>query len=349
MPNHVRPLDYNGPVNQPFRQFPHAWLDRSIFDVFSETAARFADKTAISDGDTRFTFAEVRERALALAARIARIVEPGAPVGVALPVGAKCPIAELALTATGCPFVPLDPAAPEVRTAHIVRHSGLRAIIVDHEVRGVMSRIGEQLPLVDFDEMASGAAPALTNSADDAAFIIYTSGSEGVPKGVYHSQRTLLHYVLQLTNSEHVSHEDRLLMLFGPLAIIAQKQIFTALLNGATLYPLDLHRYGHQVAEVIMRHRITEMEMTPSIFRRFVCRGARPRRVRFGTLPAVRGRPRSRERYRAVSASAFQRMPISTSAWVRPRRSASANGTCRGIGRSKGRSSLWAMSLPITR
>jgi amino acid adenylation domain-containing protein len=285
VPDHVRPLDYNGPVDVPFREVPRAWLDRSIFDVFSETAARFADKTAISDGDTRFTFAEVRERALALAARIVRIVEPGAPVGVALPVGAKCPIAELALTATGCPFVPLDPAAPEVRTAHIVRHSGMRAIIVDHEARGTMLRIAGELPLVDFDEMARGAAPALKSSADDAAYIIYTSGSEGVPKGVYHSHRTHLHYVLQQTNSEHISHEDQLLMLVGPLTIIAQKQIFTALLTGATLHVLDLHKKGHEVADTIKRQRITLLEMMPSVFRRFV--GAVQDRAVFDTVRAV--------------------------------------------------------------
>ena len=121
------PVDLEGPTERPFRPFPQAWLERTVFDIFTETAAAYADKTAIDDGERFLTYREVHEAAGKLARRIALTVERGRPIGIALPNGATYPVAMLAALAAGRPYVPLDLSFPEARNRLILRQSGWEA------------------------------------------------------------------------------------------------------------------------------------------------------------------------------------------------------------------------------
>lgn len=269
----TRPVDADGPRDRPFRPFPASWLERPAFEIFAETAAASADKTAIDDGESFLTYRELRDQAVALAWRIAAVVERGTPVGIALPNGATYPVAMLAALAAGCPYVPLDLSFPEARNALIFEHSGMKAVISDATTREAVSRMAPTVPQLDFAEARGrGAAPPLPpTSPDDVAFVLYTSGSTGQPKGVYFDQRGLLHDAMRRTNCTHLSAEDRLALVFAPTVQAAQQDIFGALLNGATLFVVDVRRKGLQeLVRVLQRGRITLLFCVPFIFRRLV-------------------------------------------------------------------------------
>jgi fengycin family lipopeptide synthetase E len=263
------PLDFRGPTGQTYRPFPASWLDRPIIDVFAEAAAAYPDKTAIDDGDSSFTYREVHQRALTLAHRIARVVERDAAVGICLPNGANYPVAMLAALAAGRAFVPLDPSFPAARNALILEQSGMQAIIVDGATGAIAARMNPRVPQIDFAQSSiEGPAVALDPSADDVALVMYTSGSTGQPKGAHHTQRNVLHNTLQRTNSAHLSADDRIVLLFTPTVAVAQQEIFGALLNGATLFVVDLRRKGFRtLVEVMRNRRITLYTSIPAVFR----------------------------------------------------------------------------------
>jgi amino acid adenylation domain-containing protein len=251
-------------------------LNSTIFDIFADVAARQGYKTAVDDGEHYFTYAELHEDALGLARRIAAVVAPGAPVGIILPTGATFPVAVLAALAAGCPFVALDPSFPEARNTFIVKHAGMKAIVVDAITRGLAKRLDPAMPQIDLAASAhEGTAGLPPGSPDDVAVICYTSGSTGQPKGVVHTQRNLLHYVVQRLDMTHLGADDRVALPMGTTVMFATKDILSGLLSGATLFIVDLRRSGLQeLVRVLRRGKITTLRTVPVVMRQLtkLCR-----------------------------------------------------------------------------
>ena len=112
--------------------------------------------------------------------------------------------------------------------------------------------------------------PELPLSAQACAYVIYTSGSTGEPKGVLQNHRNLLHSVRNNTNSFRICREDRLTGLYPYYANGGAHDIFTALLNGAALFPFDVRALGPSaIPGWLNRGAITIYHSVRSVFRQF--------------------------------------------------------------------------------
>src|SRR4029079_17881436 len=130
------------------------------------------------------------------------------------------------------------------------------------------------LPQVDI-------ASSLANDADGAAvstaavggpaLILYTSGSTGRPKGTCHNQRSMSYCVAQLTNSCHLNADDRIVLLNTAGTVVGIRNMFAALLNGATLFIADPRSIGiHGVLRILQHQRITFCNAVPTLLRELV-------------------------------------------------------------------------------
>ena len=265
------PFDFRGPSERPYRPLAASWAEQPVFPIFAEIAAAYPDKAAVDDGERWFTYRELHDMVVALAHRIAAIVPRGEPVGIVLLNGATYPVAMLAALTAGTPYVAIDPSFPESRNALIFRQSGMKALVVDAATRDAAVRMGPDLPLIDLsrNEAVESVLPCV--SADDISYIAYTSGSTGVPKGVYYDQRALLYDALRRINCAHFSHEDRVAATFSPSVTAGQQDYYGALLTGATLHIVDLKRKGFQELVRVLQHgRITLVFCLPYVFRHAV-------------------------------------------------------------------------------
>lgn len=269
------PLDHGGPVDLAYPGFPAEWLDRPAFARFAQQARRDSGHIAIRDRVGQVSYGELAEACLSLASWIDSAVPAGAPIALALPVDRNYPAAMLAALAAGRPYVPLNPAYPPESLRHVLAHCGASHVLTTAAVldslRGVMPE-GMTALIIDARPeapMRRDWQPAAT--PEDNAYILYTSGSSGAPKGVYQDQRGLMHDVMQYTCSAHLGPGDVLTCLYSPSVNGALRDIFGALLNGATLLLFDLKTKGlSHLAQEIKRWGATILHAMPPVLRAFL-------------------------------------------------------------------------------
>jgi amino acid adenylation domain-containing protein/non-ribosomal peptide synthase protein (TIGR01720 family) len=140
------------------------------------------DGLALVAGDASLTWGELARRTSALAARLAAAgVGRGDVVAVAFERSFEQVVAQLAAMTAGAAYLPLDPAYPKARLELMVRDAHPRAIVAGAEGRALLAEAGA--PFVDVDGDRAEPAPAPHLAPDDLAYVVYTSGSTGAPKG----------------------------------------------------------------------------------------------------------------------------------------------------------------------
>ena len=229
--------------------------------VFTEAAGHRLGSVALSWDGGRLTYREVDEAADRLAAELCRRgVTAETPVPIRLRRGPDYVIAMLAVLKAGGLIVPLDPAMPDGRVEDIVGQTGA-TILLDE---ALLASVCGDAP-ADFR-----AAPV---RPDQGAYIVFTSGTTGKPKGVIGTHQALLAY--------GADHARRVLRpaakrLGRPLRIAhgwsftfdAAWQPLVALLEGHSVHIIgdDVQRNPEAVVEAIGRFGIDMIDTTPSMF-----------------------------------------------------------------------------------
>ena len=261
-------------IFMPFRQED---VEQSIAHRFQQQVAQYPDNIAVKTDDGFLTYDSLNSAAN----RVARAIlgrtgeKREQAVALLLENGAAIITAILGTLKAGKIYVPMDPTHPRTRIAHMVERSGAGLIITDRQHLALAQELsGKSVPLINVEEINNDLSEEnLDNShvsADSVTAIYYTSGSTGVPKGVQHTHRTILHLVMTCTNRYGIRPDDRIPLLFSCGFGASRVPIFGALLNGATLYPYNLKSEGiFTLAERVTRDEITIMFMVPTTFREF--------------------------------------------------------------------------------
>jgi amino acid adenylation domain-containing protein len=262
-------------VDRPFEPFPSSALDGSIIDRFDVIAHRFPERLAIRDLTCCLTYSELADMVDRIAAVTnAAIAERPGPVAILLKNEARFPAAMLGVLAAGRAYIPLDAGEPIARNRLIAEQAGAAALISAGDIADQARLLfAKEVPIVDLQ--SSDRSPAMPPKhrpgSDDICYVVYTSGSSGIPKGVYRDHRSLMHDVLQFTNTIHLNSDDRVALVFSPSVSAAGRNIFSALLNGGSLHilpPLDLSPVG--LGQALRSRCITVLHTYPALFRNII-------------------------------------------------------------------------------
>ncbi|MYQ78862.1 MULTISPECIES: non-ribosomal peptide synthetase [unclassified Streptomyces] len=232
--------------------------------LFAAQAAATPEAVAVIEGDTTLTYAEldavVRRRAHRLRAQGAG---PGALVGIGLPRSAAQLVAALGTLTAGAAYLPLDPDHPAERLAFLRADSGISVETATDPGPEDLDRLPDAPP--------APAPPALA----DPAYVLYTSGSTGVPKGVEVSHGALANLLAALRDTTGTGPGSRWLGLTSLSFDISTVELFLPLVTGGTvvLVPEGRHRDGTALAELVDRHRLTHVQATPSGWRTMLAAG----------------------------------------------------------------------------
>lgn len=258
-----------------FIEFEKEEINLSIPDRFEQQVLRYPDRIAVRTSKISLSYAELNRVANGIARLIiSRGDEGGEPVSLILEQGALLIAAILGVLKAGKPYVPLDPSFASDRLAHIREDSCATLILTDNKNFSLAGVLAGSSPVVNIDDISSQFSsenPGLSISSDSTAYILYTSGSTGQPKGVFQNHRNVLHNIMKYTNGLHISPEDRLTLLYSCSFGASVSDIYGALLNGAGLFPFNLKEKGlHQLADWLMKEDITIYHSVPTVFRHFV-------------------------------------------------------------------------------
>src|SRR5258708_3280408 len=161
----------------------------SIHAAFEEQAARIPEKTALICEEKRLSYRELNQLANRLARSfIRRGVKPATLVGVSQNRSLEMVIALLGILKTGAAYVPLDPSHPEQRLRFLVEDSQVNFVVTSREFAGLFRKREVDIIELDLESLSAEEEdttnPSPTLAAENRAYLIYTSGSSGVPKGV---------------------------------------------------------------------------------------------------------------------------------------------------------------------
>ena len=244
-----------------------------LHDMVARLAASQPDRPALVTEAGALSYAELNARADALAHALLGLgVARGEPVGVLTERSAALPGAALAIWKAGACYLPLTRDLPAERLAFIARDAGIRVLVVldGHEPPPELAEVGCRI--VRPENLQAGAAPpAHDGDPDDPAYILYTSGSTGVPKGVVLRHRGMMNLALGATTRFDVEPADRVLLMSSPSFDLWISDLVMAWAAGAAVVPVTRREMDDipGMRAKLARLGVTMASMPPSYLRLF--------------------------------------------------------------------------------
>ncbi|MEQ9407226.1 MAG: amino acid adenylation domain-containing protein [Fuerstiella sp.] len=224
--------------NDTTREFPG---DKCVHELFEEQVARAPDAVAVDLHGETVTYRELNERASQLARQLhARGTKPECLIGVFLERSIEQIVGVLAILKSGGAYVMFDPAMPQTRLNQRMKAVDSRLVVSQERFRSRLDRAGVEIVLVNSatDEVSTEFDAFPVNSGN-LCYVIQTSGSTGVPKGVEIEHRGVVNLITWHQQAYNLGVGDRTTQLAGMEFDAAVWEMWSALLTGATLVIVD--------------------------------------------------------------------------------------------------------------
>lgn len=280
--------------------------EQSIPDRFAKVVTRFPDRAAVRAHDMSLSFGQLDAASNDVAQRILAVRgEAPEPVCLLIDQGVDLVTAILGTLKAGKMYLALDPRRSAAELKHFVEHSGAELIVCDAPNQRLADELAtEPRAVMTLDAAhpgSPGPGPRLRLSPERPAYIFYTSGSTGLPKGVFDSHRNVLHNVMRYTKTLDIRPLDRLSMIQSCSFSGTVSSLFGALLNGASVHPFDLHGKGvDAMAKWLAREEITIYHSVPTIFEQLAAVAPPLPKLRLIRLEGDRTEPRHLLRFQEI-------------------------------------------------
>lgn len=258
-------------------------MSESLTGIFQRTVKSFGDRPAVVGASRTVSYAELDSMSDDIAATLRKTgVTQGARVGIFRRKSIETVAAIYGVLKAGCAYVPIDSKMGLERLAAVLNDAGLAALVIEPALmpkfqeliaRGLTPRLADAVSygeILRFSDSAEESSPG-----DSLAYILYTSGSTGIPKGVQHTHASALAFVSWAKDEFALSSNDRL-SCHAPFHFdLTTFDLFSAAMVGAcvVLIPDELVMFPGHVASLIEREGITVWYSVPFALMQLLERG----------------------------------------------------------------------------
>lgn len=261
----------------------------SLVSLFESRVRERPSDVALVFGDERVTYGDLNARANRLARKLCAL---GCGEDQVVAVFCERSLAAiagiLAVQKAGAAHLPLDPFYPITRTGKMLADSGARLLITDQDPSAL--QFGGAVIRIDADLSDLSAADlGLPRRPESLAYVLYTSGTTGGPKGVMVEQRNIVTLVQRATSDLAIDHRDVWTLFHSLCFDVSVWEMFGSLLRGSRLVivPRAIAADPERVLDVIEKNRVTVLCQPPSAFYLLadaMVRGRRPTSLRYVVL-----------------------------------------------------------------
>ena len=248
-------------------------VERSAYENFATQARRTPHAPALTQGGRRLSYLEALGWVDGWAGELLRRgVQSEEPVALLLERAPEMLLAQLAAWRAGAAFVVLDPTYPQGRLAQIAEAAGVRRVLAGNRLRHLADSLGVEVIALDAGVRWVDDARAVWGSAelDALAYVVFTSGTTGRPKGILATHRGVSGYLDYLVETYGLGPGDRVLQLAAPAFDSALRDGIAPLTCGAEVILLDSDaaRDPNSIFEAIARLRPTMiLSIVPTLLR----------------------------------------------------------------------------------
>jgi amino acid adenylation domain-containing protein len=241
--------------------------------LIDDQSSKYPDKIAIRHGLKIFTYKNVNEISTQLSLFLKdKKINQGDIVGVAMDRSPELVIVLLAIIKAGATYLPIDSNFPVDRINYMLKDADAKVLVTSKSFREKHQPATDMIFIEDAWEQYTKydtrtAEPEI--AADSLAYILYTSGSTGNPKGVQVKHSGLLNLLLSVQQEPGMDHNDIILATTTISFDIAELEVFLPLISGAQLVIADADavKDGRLLLELAKSENITIMQGTPFMWR----------------------------------------------------------------------------------
>jgi len=266
-----------------WNQTSHAYPHTTVTALIEAQAQKTPQAIAVRCGTATLNYAQLDARANALAAHLQQHgVVRGDRVGLCLPRSVDLITAVIGVLKAGAAYVPMDTSYPADRLQHMADNAGMKLLLTHSSLRDQMpAHQGMTAAIDDFDltlsHLQQPGRVYVETDPDDLLYVVYTSGSTGLPKGAGVRHRNEVNLLQWYLREYAITEKDRVLVISAFGFDLTQKNLLAPLAAGASIVLPESDHYDHlEALNLVRQQKITLLNCAPSAFYPLVAAAEKP-------------------------------------------------------------------------